>query len=155
MKKIFSVLICVILCVSCLASCTKAEAVPLSQVYSSLQNVTDMPAMTLMPDALIETLFGFELTDFEEYVFAEASDPSVNADTVILIKITPDADKDAVIGNLESYLQSVRDNTQSYSPENFAKTKSSNVCVAGNYIYLIITSGYSEAVQIVEDAVNG
>ncbi len=154
MKKLLSVIICAAICLCCFASCTKTEKTvqPLTEIYASLENVTNMPEMAVMPDALIETLFGFNLADFEEYVFAEAADPSVNADTIILIKLADGADLNAICETLTGYLISVKDNTQSYSPVNYAKTQSSAVTVAGNYIYLIITAEYAEAQQVVTDA---
>lgn len=152
MKKALSIIICAAICICGFASCAKTQAPPLTDVYASLQKVTNMPEMTLMPDALIETLFGFNLADFEEYVFAEAADPSVNADTIILIKLAEGADLNSVCETLDGYLQSVADNTQSYSPENYAKTKGNAVCVLGDYVYLIITSEYHEARVIVDNA---
>lgn len=154
MKKIISVIICAATCLCCFASCSKTQAPPLTEVYASLQEVTNMPEMEIMPDALIETLFGFNLSDFEEYVFAEAADPSVNADTIILIKLAEGADLNATCETLDGYLQSVADNTQSYSPENYAKTKGNAVCVIGDYVYLIITSNYREARLIVDNALH-
>ncbi len=154
MKKILSVIICAAICLCCFASCSKTQAPPLTEVYASLQKVTNMPEMEIMPDALIETLFGFNLSDFEEYVFAEAADPSVNADTIILIKLAEGADLNATCETLDGYLQSVADNTQSYSPENYAKTKGNAVCVLGDYVYLIITSNYHEARVIVDNALH-
>ena len=154
MKIFISVIICLAICMCCFASCAKTQAPPLSDVYESLQNVTDMPEMTVMPDALIETLFGFNLSDFEEYVFAEAADPAVNADTIILIKLADGADSNTVCETLDGYLKSVADNTQSYSPENYAKTKGNAVCVLGDYVYLIITSKYHEARVIVDNALH-
>lgn len=154
MKKIISVIICLALCICCFASCAKTEksVQPLTEIYAGLEGVENMPEMAVMPDALIETLFGFNLADFEEYVFAEATDPSVNADTIILIKLADGADSNAICNTLDGYLQSVADNTQSYSPENYAKTKGNAVCVAGDYIYLIITSNYHEARVLVDNA---
>lgn len=154
MKKIISLAICLAICLCCFASCSKAQAQPLSEVYSSLQNVTNMPSMVLMPDDLISVLFGFDTSKFEEYVFAEASDPSVNADAIILVKLKDSADLNATCETLSLYLESVKDNTQSYSPVNYAKTQSSAVTVIGNYVYLVITSEYTEAQQIIQNALD-
>lgn len=152
MKKVISLIICAAICICGFASCSKAQTPPLTEVYASLEKVTGMPEMAVMPDALIETLFGFNLADFEEYVFAEAADPAVNADTIILIKLADGADLNAVCETLDGYLNSVADNTQSYSPENYAKTKGNAVCVIGDYVYLIITSEYHEARMVVDNA---
>lgn len=156
MKKILSVILCAAICLCCFAACTKTQAPPLTEVYESLQNVTNMPEMSVMPDELISALFGFDTAKFEEYVFAEASDPSVNADTIILIKLKDTADINETCDTLSLYLESVKDNTQSYSPVNYAKTQSSAVTVIGSsYIYLVITSEYAEAAQVIENAFSG
>lgn len=157
MKKVLSVIVCAAICLCCFVSCAKTEKTvqPLTEIYAGLEGVANMPEMAVMPDALIETLFGFNLADFEEYVFAEAADPSVNADTIILIKLADGADLNAICETLDGYLTSVKDNTQSYSPVNYAKTQNSAVTIAGEYIYLIITSEYFEAQQIVENALHG
>ncbi len=156
MKKVLSAIICLAICICCFTSCAKTEKniQSLAEIYAGLEGVENMPEMELMPDALIETLFGFNLADFEEYVFAEAADPSVNADAIILIKLADGADLNAVCETLDGYLQSVADNTQSYSPENYAKTKGNAVCVLGDYVYLIITSEYHEARVIVDNALH-
>lgn len=150
MKKFLSLIICAVICLCCFASCAKTQAPPLTEVYSSLEKVTNMPPMSVMPDDLISTLFGFDTAKFEEYVFAEATDPSVNADTIILIKLKDTADLNETCDTLSLYLESVKDNTQSYSPVNYAKTQSSAVTIIDNYIYLVITSEYAEAQQIIE-----
>lgn len=154
MKKIISMILCAVICICCLASCAKTQAPPLTEVYSSLEKVTNIPSMSVMPDDLISTLFGFDTSKFEEYVFAEAADPSVNADTVILIKLKDTADLTETCDTLSLYLESVKDNTQSYSPVNYAKTQSSAVTIIDNYIYLVITSEYFEAAQIIQDALH-
>lgn len=155
MKKFLSLIICAAICLCCFASCSKTQAPPLTEVYASLQKVANMPEMAVMPDELISTLFGFDTAKFEEYVFAEASDPSVNADTIILIKLKDTADLNETCDTLDFYLSSVKDNTQSYSPVNYAKTQSSAVTVIdSNYIYLVITSEYLEAAQIIQDALH-
>lgn len=157
MKKILSLIICAAICICCFASCAKTEKIvpPLTEIYEGLEGVENMPEMSVMPDALIETLFGFNLADFEEYVFAEAADPAVNADAIILIKLADGADINATCETLDTYLNSVRENTQSYSPENYAKAKNNSVCVAGDYVYLIITSKYHEARTLVDNALQG
>ena len=155
MKRFFAVVLCVIICAVTFTSCAgdKSKAVALTDVYASLEQVTNMPAMEIMPDALVETLFGFDLSKFEEYVFAEAADPSVNSDTVILIKLNDSADMTETCTILDGYLASVRDNTQSYSPVNYAKAAKSSVTVIGNnYVYLVITTEYAEAQQIIANA---
>lgn len=156
MKKFISVIICLAICICCFASCTKGEnkVQSLTEIYAGLEGIENMPEMAIMPDALIETLFGFDLADFEEYVFAEAADPSVYADAIILIKLAEGADLNAICETLDGYLQSVADNTQSYSPENYAKTEGNAVCVLGDYVYLIITSEYHEARVIVDNALH-
>lgn len=156
MKKFLSIVLCAVICICCFASCAKTQAPPLTEVYASLEKVTNMPSMTVMPDELISALFGFDTAKFEEYVFAEASDPSVNADTIILIKLRDTADLNETCDTLSLYLEGVKDNTQSYSPVNYAKTQSSAVTVIGsNYIYLVVTSEYAEAAQVIENAFSG
>ncbi|MBQ2846734.1 MAG: DUF4358 domain-containing protein [Clostridia bacterium] len=155
MKKLISLIVCAAICLCCFASCSNTQAPPLTEVYDSLKNVTNMPEMTVMPDSLIETLFGFDLSKFGEYVFAEAADPSVNADTIILIKLNDNADLTPVCDTLDIYLAGVKENTKSYSPVNYAKTQSSAVTIIDNYIYLVITSEYFEAQQIIQNALYG
>lgn len=150
MKKIFSVFICLVLCVFSLASCAEKEAAkPLNEIYSSLLNVSNMPEMSVMPDSLIETLFGFDTSIFEEYVFAEAASPDVNADAIILVKIGDNADLNSITQTLDGYLSSVKDYTQSYSPVNYQKTSNSAVTVNGSYVWLVITAEYFEAQQVI------
>lgn len=155
MKRFFAVVLCVIICAISFVSCAgnQSKDVALADVYASLEQVTNMPAMEIMPDALVETLFGFDLSKFEEYVFAEAADPSVNADTIILIRLNDSADMNDTCAVLDGYLASVRDNTQSYSPVNYAKAAKSSVTVIGsNCIYLVITTEYAEAEQVIINA---
>lgn len=143
-------------CLCVFASCgEKTQSASLEEIYSSLQSVANMPEMTVMPDDLITTLFGFDTAMFEEYVFAEATAPDVNADVIIMAKVINESDIDSVCETLDGYLASVKDYTESYSPVNFAKTANSKVTVAGNCVYLIITSEYFEAEQIVMNNLKG
>lgn len=156
MKKIISIILCTAVCLCVFASCgEKTQSASLEEIYSSLQSVANMPEMTVMPDELITTLFGFDTAMFEEYVFAEATAPDVNADVIIMAKVINESDIDSVCETLDGYLASVKDYTESYSPVNFAKTANSKVTVAGNCVYLIITSEYFEADQIVMNNLKG
>lgn len=153
LKKILSVILCAVMCLSLFAACgEKKEAAPLQEVYASLQAVPGMPEMAVMPDALIETLFGFDLTQFDEYVFAEAATPDINAEAIILIKLGGSADSAAVQAALESYLSSVRENTATYSPENHAKASASEIINRSGYVCLVIASDYQAAVDVIEQA---
>ena len=149
MKRVISVFLAAAVCLCLLASCTGKEAKkPLSEIYASVSASDGMPEMSVMPYSLIETLFGVDLSQFEEYVFAEAAEPDINADAIILIRLKDGADKAGVIASLGTYLESVKSNTQSYSPENYAKTAQSEVSEASDgTIYLIITENYSSAVS--------
>ena len=156
MKKIISVFIVAVLCVCVFSACgSKTESASLDEIYASLLDVANMPEMTVMPDELITTLFGFDTAMFEEYVFAEAVSPDVNADVIIMAKVADKANIDSVCETLDGYLASVKDYTESYSPVNFAKTANSKVSVAGNCVCLIITSEYFEAEQIVTKNLKG
>lgn len=155
MKKIISVIMCMALCLCVFASCGKTQASSLEDIYASLQKVSNMPEMTVMPDELITTIFGLDTAMFEEYVFAEAASPDVNADTVIMAKVADKADIESVCTSLDSYLASIKEYTQSYSPVNYAKTANSKVSVAGNCVFLIITTEYFEAEQVVINGLNG
>lgn len=114
-----------------------------------------MPEMTVMPDELITAVFGFDTAIFEEYVFAEAASPDVHADVIVMARVADKANIDAVCESLDTYLYSIKEYTESYSPENFAKTANSKVTVAGNCVYLIITAEYFEAEQIIIKGLNG
>ncbi len=150
MKKFISLLICAAICLCAFTACSKkAEAAPLNEIYASLQDVSNMPEMALMPDNLVETFFGFDLSLFEEYIFAEAYSPDVNADVIILIKLKDNANLNSTVEVLDGYLSSVKSYTESYSPVNFAKAEKAAVKVSDNYIYLIITSELFEAEQVV------
>ncbi len=153
MKKTISLILCaVILCVSFAACGKETQAPPLNELYAQLEQVANMPPLYVMGESFIETMFGFDISTFEEYVFAEAEDASVYADAVILVKLADGADVNAVCETLEVYLNGVRENTKSYSPENYAKAEQSSVCVSGDYVYLVITEQYDEAMQIIANA---
>lgn len=149
-------MVCIAVCLCAFTACAgKNQAASLEDIYASLQKVSNMPEMSVMPDSLIETLFGFDTAMFEEYVFAEAAYPDVNADVIILAKVRDKADIDTVSSTLDGYLSSVKDYTQSYSPVNYEKTSNSKVSILGNCVFLIITAEYFEAEQVVINGLNG
>lgn len=155
MKKFVSILMCTVLCLYVLASCGgNAQAKPLADIYESVLKVENMPEMTVMPDELITAVFGFDTAIFEEYVFAEAASPDVYADVIVMAKVADKANIDTVSESLDTYLYSIKEYTESYSPENFEKTADSRVTVAGNCVYLIITDKYFEAEQIIIKGLN-
>lgn len=122
MKRVISVFLAAALCLCLLASCTGKEAKkPLSEIYASVSASDGMPEMSVMPDGLIETLFGVDLSQFEEYVFAEAAEPDINADAIILIRLKDGADKAGVIASLETYLESVKSNRSHIRPKTTQK----------------------------------
>lgn len=156
MKKFVSIIMCAALCLCVFASCGgKAQADSLEDIYKSVLKVENMPEMTVMPDELITAIYGFDTAIFEEYVFAEAASPDVNADVIIMAKVADKADIEGVCSSLDTYLLSIKEYTESYSPVNFAKTANSKVSVAGNCVYLIITTEYFEAEQVIIKGLNG
>ena len=152
MKK----LICVLLCMLCLAGCgaveEKKETAPLdvSALYTQLE-AAGVPEMLALDAKMQLDLYGIRAEDVKQAKVAVASD-GLRADEIWLVE-TLDAEKAESIKELaEGRIRQKDRESITYSPEQNAIVKKAVVAAEGNFVYLICSPNVDAMVAAVNAA---
>lgn len=137
MKKLICVIAVITVLAISLCACGQA-AKPLSEVFEQLKTdykVTDMVEFKSADDL---SRYGIKAEDVEEYA-GGINKSGVNQEEIVLIKATdPDA-ASRVETSLNNRLESKKNETKNYNPEQYAIMEDCTVDVDGNYVSLIIS----------------
>ena len=152
MKKITALLL--ILAIACgLCACGSKQSAPVSEVYAKMIADVQFPTeMLKMDDDFFVNTFGFELGNFEEYVFAKGEDVLL-AENIIIIKVKDGQDVNAIKTKLEKFVTEQTAVFSSYVPEQSKVAEKSVVAVKGNYVYMLMSSKVAELKKIAADMI--
>ena len=138
MKKFLCVIAVITVLAVTLCACGQA-AKPLSEIFEKLKadyNITEMVEFKSTDDL---SRYGIKAEDVEESA-GGVNRPGVNQEEIILVK-AKDADAaKRVETSLNNRLESKKNETKNYNPEQYAIVEKCSVDVDGNYVSLIISS---------------
>ena len=94
----------------------RTEEKALSDIYKEIEEGVELPKMVVLNDNYIANYFGIDLAGLEEYVFTNAEEV-IYADTVIMMKATPETDKETLKEALETMIEHKKAELENYLPE--------------------------------------
>ncbi len=126
--------------------------ITVNEIYSRITSGVQFPAnMVTMDDDYFINQFGFELSKFDEYIFA-VSDNALLAEGIVIIKVKDEADIESVKAKLNEYVTEEITVLNDYLPEQGKIAEKSVVDSNGRFAYMIMSSKVSEVKDIVTDA---
>lgn len=135
----------------CAGGNSERSDVAVDSIYASVCEAVELPAMIEGDAAYISNYYGIALDDVEEYIVAEAEEPTL-ATTVIVIKAK---DKDAVdrlAASLKTVISQKAAEMQDYIPEQYKIVADSKVKTEGVYLYLVISEQVDKIESVIRSA---
>ena len=105
--------------------------------------------MMEMNDDYFSNQFGFDLTEFEDYIFLKSEDIML-AENIIIIKVKDGTDTASVKTILDTFVAEQKSIFASYAPEQSKVIESSVTAVNGNLVYLLMSEKVSELKSVME-----
>lgn len=130
---------------------TVAKTMPaMKELYKEIVKRAGIEGMYQLYEEDLLDYYGINVaSDCKDYVFYQ-SEVSPGIDTVALFQCNDKAGTARVAEGLETVLQSMKDSTVDYAPEEYAKAEKAKVKTDGTFVYLIICSDIAGA----EDVIN-
>ncbi|MBQ2943335.1 MAG: DUF4358 domain-containing protein [Ruminococcus sp.] len=152
MKRIFSIVLAA-LCLLSLAACTDSATKDIDIAAVKEQIITDLAiegAMDVESDRLLN-LYGIAAEDVAEsacFVTIEGVFP----DEIVMVKATDADAAKRVAESLNTRLDEVKVQSQSYDPENYAIAQECQVLTEGNVVALFLSPKHAEMEEIFSSA---
>lgn len=122
---------------------------PMRDLYSKIANKAKLSDMYQLDGEDIVDYYGIDVTgSCEDYVFYQ-SEVSPGIDTVALFNCKDSSSTKSVKKRLENVLESQKQSTKDYAPEEYAKARKASVKVKGNLVYLIICKDINAAEKVI------
>lgn len=178
MKKILSLILCLLLACSLLTACGSNDAsddaaveLNLQDVVAAIETVSPVAmAQELSPtiegsDMFMTDLFGLDLATVEDY-YGKTTMVNVSSDVILLVKAVP-GQVDAVKAALEARRAAVAASFEMYLEDQYDKALAGRVVTKGDYALLVIGGDnervangeieavYSEIDEAIDTALNG
>ena len=137
MKKLICLTAIIAVLSIMLCACGQA-AKPLSEVFEQMKtdyNITDMMEFDSVDDF---SRYGIAADDIEEYA-GGINKSGVDQEEIVLIRATDSDAAERIRTSLENRLESKKNETKNYNPEQYAIMEDCTVDVDGNYVSLIIS----------------
>ena len=152
MKKTIAAVLAIIMCLAAFTGCNeKKEPVSVSTVFEKMISDVTFPAGMMKMDAeYTENQFGFNMDDFEEFVFAKSEDLLL-AEFILIFKVKDEKNADAVKTKLDKFLSEQTTVFASYVPEQEAVLKKAVVEKRGNIVFLLSSEKVSELKKIADE----
>lgn len=159
MKKIFLFFAVLVFSASVLCGCeqsnqnNKADAPPLKEVYTVIQNEVTLPDMLeLKEKSDLENYYGIKEDDVADF-YAAIDSSGVGQDEIVFIKAKDAASAGRVEERLNSRYDSKLKQNESYNPKEAAKIKKCSVKKNGNYVSMVISDDAEKIEQIYNNSV--
>ncbi len=153
-KKLTVLTLCLtaILYVVCACASDNDDRQPVSVSYLAyeLLDECDFPAMYELPAEDIEGTFGVSSDNFVE-VYAAVADEYPLIERILVGKLNSDADKEAVINDLNENFEALKNDYAGYAPEEYAKAKNVKIYEKNGLVCFVIVSDYSEAIEVIKE----
>ena len=128
-----------------------AAAVDLDALIEQIQTEVEIPSLTPADDELLQTIYGIDPADVEDYA-GGFSMMNVHAADVMIVKAKPDT-ADAVRAGLESRIEAQKRAFENYLPDQYEAANSAEVEQYGDYLVLVILADEADTVRgIIADA---
>lgn len=137
MKKLLSVVAVITLIAVMLSACGSA-AKPLSEIFETLKkdyNITDMVEFKSVDDL---SRYGIKAEDVKEFA-GGVNKSGVNQEEIIMVLATDGDAAERIEKSLNNRLESKKNETKNYNPEQYAIMEDCTVDTDNNYVSLFIS----------------
>ncbi|MCI8649154.1 MAG: DUF4358 domain-containing protein [Anaerotruncus sp.] len=153
MKKLIAICLTALICTGAFMGCGKkadSESAQEMKPGNTVQTVVDKIEAEVgiamaenVDDTLLKDIFSVNPEDVEEYA-GKFSMAMVNADNVVAIKAKPEKVQNVVDG-LTQRLEALREQFETYLPDQKEKLAKGKVLQKGNYVFLLVVGYETES----------
>lgn len=120
----------------------------MQEIYDEIAEKVEQPDMVALNDNYIANYYGIDLSLLEDYVFINAEDV-IYADTIVLMKVKDEASTQVMKDALDTMIEQKKLELENYLPEQYKVVEKSEIVVAGNYVYLVISEKADEIQAVI------
>lgn len=124
---------------------TAPAVIDLQTVYTGM--AAALPEMVTMDEMMALNLCGIRKEDCAQMIVTKCAD-GLRADEIWLIEAVDDAAMERLLQLTTSRLESLKQQTQSYSPEQYAVVQKAVVLRAGKYLAFIVAPNSAELAEL-------
>jgi hypothetical protein len=132
---------------------TTEQEKTVNEIYDEILSEVELPSMVVMNDNYISNYFSIDLSLLDEYVVANAEDV-IYADTIMILKMKNPESAGALEDSLEAMLEQKKLELKNYLPEQYAIVEASEIKIAGNYIYLVVSDQEDDILAVIQEYMN-
>ena len=127
------------------------KALGVSDIYKNLIGTGYFSDMYSLDEEDMMDYYGIDASCASEYVFYQGS-VSPSADVIALFRCTDDSSAKSVADSLQVVLDSIKESTKDYAPEEYEKASSAKVVNDGKFVSLVVCGNNKEAEAIVDNS---
>lgn len=150
MKRIISVLICVVLCLGVLSACGGEKQLNETPVADMLTFINERyynngNDMVIIEDIdMLELYYSIDPADVEAFAAETTANSATEVDEIVIVKAVDEAAAERVAEKLELRMEAQRNLCASYSPELVALVDGCEVRVQGVLVTMIVSEDFEE-----------
>ena len=149
-KELACVVILLIFVVVLMTQDKESTAEP-QTVFEAVQSSVDTEALTACADERIRKEFNIDPRTFD-YVGYLASDSIMEVREILLIRLSPDSDKDALLEKLKARVDDKAALFSGYAPEQSGYLESYALLTRGGYVLFVVSDTPDDAVRAFKKA---
>lgn len=138
-----------------LAGCRNSAGnnINVNTVYSGISPMSDS-TLVEMNDSYISNYYGIDVSELEEYVFAQSEDPK-SAETIIMFKCEDKDKRKTYVESVNNALDQKYEELSNYDlPDEAKLVKAAKVKTKGNFVYVIVSDNASDMNKIIKDSIS-
>ena len=152
--RLFALILASVMVLSLLTACggekTQAKDVDLPELWASMEENLELPAMMELDDDALDFLYGMDAADLESYV-GRIPLMNVHATEFFMAKVK-DGKMDAVKEVLQNRQATLEQQWSQYLPDQYALVKNAKLIVNGNYVLFCISEDADTVADLFNDA---
>ena len=149
-KELVCVLVLLIFVIVLMTQDKESRAEP-QAVFEAVQASIDTEALAVCKEERIRKEFGIDPRTFD-YVSYLASDSIMEVREILLVRLSPDSDKDALLEKLRSRVDDKTALFRGYAPEQCGYLESYALLSRGGYVLFVVSDTPDDAVRAFKQA---
>ena len=153
-NRLFALILASAMILSLLAACggkkTEAKDVDLSELWTSMEENLELPAMMELDDDALDFLYGMDAADLESYV-GRIPMMNVHATEFFMAKVK-DGKLDTIKEALENRQANLEQQWSMYLPDQYALVQNAKLVTNGNYVLFCISEDADSVVNLFNEA---
>lgn len=125
----------------------------LDSIWERVTEPAGFDGMTPVLARDFSDIYGVDTTKVADALWYMSENPSMNADEFAIFRVSDPEYREALAAIFRARIDRQIQVAESYSPEQAAKLKKTEVVISGPYVYFCVSDNYDAAMEVLEPAV--